>query len=301
MAKQPTGNIDLFGEPILRDVLLRDVFLEPPFTILDRRGGAWKNRARLWKSKGIKSEVGRDATAFNMEGWHKKRKTSISKLSDKSIFDPVLCELMYRWFCPDGGKIIDPFAGGSVRGIVANYLGFDYTGIDIRPEQIESNKQQGREIVPDNVPKWICGDSAIVIPRIASMATKRKPATFDMLFTCPPYADLEIYSTMPGDISNMKYPDFLKAYRMIIADTCALLKPSAYAVIVVGEVRDKRGGMYVGFVPDTVRAFVDAGLQYYNEAVLLDHVGDAAMRANRNMKYQKLVKVHQNVLIFKKP
>ena len=39
-----------------------------------------------------------------------------------SIFDPVLCELIYRWFCIPNSKILDSFAGGSVRGIVAGYL-----------------------------------------------------------------------------------------------------------------------------------------------------------------------------------
>lgn len=43
--------------------------------------------------------------------------------SGTSIFDPVLCELAYSWFCPLDGKVLDPFAGGSVRGIVAAYLG----------------------------------------------------------------------------------------------------------------------------------------------------------------------------------
>ena len=40
--------------------------------------------------------------------------------SGTSIFDPVLCEIAYRWFCPPGGLVLDPFAGGSVRGIIAN-------------------------------------------------------------------------------------------------------------------------------------------------------------------------------------
>ncbi|HXF87125.1 MAG TPA: hypothetical protein VNK48_02075 [Xanthobacteraceae bacterium] len=43
--------------------------------------------------------------------------------SGTSIFDPVLCEIAYRWFCPPGGSVLDPFAGGSVRGIVASRLG----------------------------------------------------------------------------------------------------------------------------------------------------------------------------------
>ena len=76
-----------------------------------------------------------------------------------SIFDPVLCELAYTWYTPPDAEILDPFAGGSVRGIVASYLGRNYTGIDLRGEQIEANKIQGSEIVPDNMPYWITGDS----------------------------------------------------------------------------------------------------------------------------------------------
>jgi hypothetical protein len=47
-----------------------------------------------------------------------------------SIFDPVLCELLYKWFCTNGGSVLDPFAGGSVRGVVG-ILGYPY-GIDLR-------------------------------------------------------------------------------------------------------------------------------------------------------------------------
>ena len=39
-----------------------------------------------------------------------------------SVFDPVLCELMYYWFSFDKAKILDPFAGGSVRGIIASKI-----------------------------------------------------------------------------------------------------------------------------------------------------------------------------------
>src|SRR5271154_2766551 len=48
-----------------------------------------------------------------------------------SVFDPVLCEIVYRWFCPYGGLVLDPFAGGSVRGIVASKCGRRYIGMDL--------------------------------------------------------------------------------------------------------------------------------------------------------------------------
>lgn len=63
-----------------------------------------------------------------------------------SIFDPVLCEMAYRWFCPPGGVVLDPFAGGSVRGIVAGMLGRKYLGVDLSAPQIDANRKQASEI-----------------------------------------------------------------------------------------------------------------------------------------------------------
>lgn len=292
-------NLDLFGNPIIEDQILRDRFIEPPFSILDTKSGNWQKRKKQWARLGIKSEIGRadDMTytgaAKSFDYYRQKEgKRKESKEQGTSIFDPALCEVIYRWFCPEGGAILDPFAGGSVRGIVANYLGYKYTGIDIRKEQIDSNREQGLSILDvNNQPNWYVGDSNKALDGLSS--------NFDFVFSCPPYADLEVYSDISGDISNMSYGDFIKAYESIIAKSCALLKNGGFACFVVGEVRDKNGNYY-GFVPDTIRAFQKCGLHFYNEAILLNPVATASMRANNNMKTQKLVKIHQNVLVFKK-
>lgn len=284
-------NVDLFGEVIVTDPILRDRFIEPPFSVLDTKSGNWQRRKKLWKQIGIKSEIGRDATTFNMSDWNDKKGNS--KLpSDVSIFDPALCEVLYKWFCDENGTILDPFAGGSVRGIVANKLGYKYTGIDIRQEQIDSNREQGLNILEvDNQPNWYCGDSNEVLEGFNK--------EFDFVFSCPPYADLEVYSDLEGDISNKPYNEFLRLYESIIEKSCKLLKKDGLACFVVGEVRDKKGN-YIGFVPDTIKAFEKCGMKFYNEAILLNAIASASMRANGNMKSKKLVKVHQNILVFKK-
>jgi DNA modification methylase len=289
--------VDLFGNEVSAKTDLKLIFGENPFSILDAKSGSWQARKRKWLNLGIKSEVGRDATTWSMKDWADKKgqegALKGNKLpSDTSIFDPVLCELMYRWFCPDGGSILDPFAGGSVRGIVANYLGYKYTGIDIRKEQVDSNIEQGKLILGENVPNWILGDSNKVLDNL--------DGEYDMVFSCPPYADLEVYSDLDGDISNMSYDVFLVAYESIIRKSCDKLKSGGYAIFVVGEVRDKKG-YYYGFVPDTYQCFKNAGLRLYNEAILSISLASAALRAAGNMKNKKLVKVHQNILIFKKP
>jgi DNA modification methylase len=214
--------------------------------------------------------------------------------SGTSIFDPVLCELAYRWFCPDGGIILDPFAGGSVRGIVASHLGRQYIGIDLRPEQIAANRVQATAIAKDPQPVWIIGDS-----RQLDVLTHDLDAV-DFIFSCPPYADLERYSDDPQDLSTMDYTDFCMAYREIIAKAVAKLKPNRFAAFVVGDVRDKKG-FYRNFVGETIAAFESAGAILYNEAILVTAVGSLPIRVGKQFSTsRKLGKTHQNVLVFYK-
>lgn len=266
---------------------LREKFIVPPFSILDTRQGYWQERKKAWKALGIQSENGRDAecmqTSFN-EKYGRKQQTGTS------IFDPVLCELSYKWFCTENGKIYDCFAGGSVRGIVAAKLGYDYHGIDLRQEQIDANNDNARQI--GVAPNWYCDDSLNADKYITDESV-------DLVFSCPPYADLEVYSDDPRDISNMDYENFCKVYYDIISIACRKLKNDRFAVFVVGDVRDKNG-FYRNFVDHTKKCFNENGCITYNEAVLIDMLGTAMLRANGTFKSRKLVKVHQNVLVFYK-
>ena len=158
------SDVDLFGDPISVDFKLRQKYIEPPFSVLDTKGGSWQSRKRQWKSIGIKSELGRDGgLSYNTQSWIEEKSES-KFLDGTSIFDPVLCELMYLWFCPDGGKILDPFAGGSVRGIVANLRGYDYTGIELQQNQVDSNREQASDVLEiNNQPQWYVGDSEKIL------------------------------------------------------------------------------------------------------------------------------------------
>jgi 16S rRNA G966 N2-methylase RsmD len=296
--------VDLWGNEVTKKYELRDSYIEPPFSVMDTKQGTWQRRRHKWKNLGIESELGRKVDGAHFAGRHRQAERSGKKpaestqrildVGEHSIFDPVVCELVYHWFCPHKeSKILDPFAGGSVRGIVANIMGHKYTGIELREEQVLSNQEQAKRILEqDNQPKWIKGDSNQILDKFEGQQ-------IDFIFSCPPYGNLEIYSNMKEDISNMDYPQFLKIYESIIAKSCKLLKQGQLACFVVGEFRDKQGHYY-GFVPDTIRAFTKCGMKYYNEIILLNAIGSASVRANTAMKNRKIVKIHQNILVFKK-
>lgn len=538
---------------------LRRRFMIPPFSVFNAREGWWQDRKRELTSRlGLASGEGREeGLTFANEGEDVTRQR-MQTMGTTSVFDPVLCELLYRWFSPVGGVVLDPFAGGSVRGMMAAKLGRQYVGVDLRPEQVQANNQQWHDLPDktavgpmvssreDAMPEltkverkngmWFkrddelcigggCGGKVrscwqlaqgaeglvtagsrsspqvnivaqiakrlgipcrvhlpegelspevlmaveagaevvqhragynnVIIARaredaatsgwreipfgmecpeavaataaqVANLPTKAKrvvmpvgsgmslagvlqgmvatgnvkpvlgivvgadptarldeyaPANWrdmvtlvkaeedyhqpapvtkvadismdpiyeakciphlqpgdcmwivglratetlaeqvapapqwivgdsrdintlaagteaDLVFSCPPYADLEVYSNDPNDLSNLAYADFKEAYREIIARTCEQLADNRFAVFVVGEVRGP-GGAYYNFVGDTVQAFIDAGLSYYNEAILITPTGSLPLRAGRPfVGSRKLGKTHQNVLVF---
>lgn len=213
--------------------------------------------------------------------------------SGTSIFDPVMCELAYRWFSPPNGVVLDPFAGGSVRGIVAAKLGREYIGCELRPEQVEANRAQAAKICADGVmPAWHIGDSAVTIPKMDVAA--------DFVFSCPPYGDLEVYSDRVDDLSGMSHGEFICTYRLIIEAAVSKLKADRFACFVVGDFRDKKG-FYRNFVSDTIGAFEAAGARLYNEAILVTAVGSLPIRVGKQFSStRKMGKTHQNVLVFSK-
>ena len=276
---------------------IAEKYLIPPFSVLDTRAGKWQDRKRVWLDMGIQSEKGRDNDLMGsgLVTLSAKQDTTYKTgvgLSGTSVFDPVLAEISYKWFAPKGGSIVDPFCGGSVRGIVAAKLGYRYSGTELRAEQVDANKEQGVALLTNGepMPNWICDDAL----NIATHITEKH----DLLFTCPPYADLEVYSDDPRDISNMEYAQFVDVYKRIIKEAASCLNDNRFAVVVVGEVRGKNGEYY-NFIGDTISAFVEAGMHYYNEAILVNMIGTLPLRINKQfMSGRKIGKTHQNILMF---
>jgi hypothetical protein len=137
-----------FKDDLVPELTMAQRFLVPPFSVLDARQGYWQDRKRAWVSLGIQSEIGRQDLEGGKAGGSSVMVSTFSPtaygadVAVVSIFDPVLCEVAYRWFSPPGGKVLDPFAGGSVRGVVAGVLGRQYTGIDLSEKQLVANRSQ---------------------------------------------------------------------------------------------------------------------------------------------------------------
>jgi hypothetical protein len=293
-------------------VPLADRYGFPPFSVIDRRSGHWQKRKRKWNALGLDSSAGRP------EGLLLSSKSlaqlgnpgQYDTLNSTSVFDPCLCELAYDWFSAPGARVLDPFTGGSVRGVVASRLGRPYTGLDLSRSQVEANYAQIGLADPECPPLWLQNDGGSqaelddwTLPdgdRVREPLPEVAQHGADFVFSCPPYYDLESYSDGPADLSAMTYPEFLDMYGAIIAGAVNVLLPDRFAAWVISDVRDTRG-YYRGLVADSIKAFEAAGARLYNDIIITDPVGSVAVRAARPFdSSRKVARLHQHMLVFVK-
>ena len=261
---------------------LQDRFVIPPFSVLDTRQGYWGERKGYWKS--LIKDYGESRENLLDEGG------LVSQLNNGvSILDPVLAEVTNMWFGIPGGKTFDCFAGDSVFGYVSSYMGNTFTGVELREEQAQLNNERVKGFNAN----YICDDGRNILNHI-------QEDTQDLLFSCPPYFDLEVYSDLENDASNQEsYEDFINILDTAFTNAIKCLKDNRFAVITVGDIRDKEG-YYYGFVDDIKKIFINNGMRIYNELILVEPLGTLPQRVGKYMVNRKIGKCHQNVLVFYK-
>lgn len=300
---------------------LNDKFVVPPFSVLDTRKGYWQERKKKWRELiGDNGESRNDTLITSPEIKYKdlyqrtrqhreelgisfkeyldkyvpddvkEREASKVLSAGVSLLDPVMAEIVCRWFGIENCKTFDCFAGDSVFGYVSAHLGNEFIGIELRPEQAQLNNER----VEGMKARYICDDGKNVAQHIEAESQ-------DLLFSCPPYFDLEKYSDLENDASNQKnYEDFIQILDNAFKAAVTCLKENRFAVIVVCDVRSKKNGCYYDFCGDIKRIFKEAGMPLYNELILVETSASTAVRAGRYMESRKVAKMHQNILVFYK-
>lgn len=280
---------------------LRERFGWTPFTVYDGRSKEWRDEeARLRHVCGdvlgraddlVFASAALDPTAGD-DGFTDAARSG----TGTSRFSPLLAFLIDMWFMPPGGSILDPFAGGVERGLLAGIQGRSYTGLDISLAQLTSNRELAAPVIariPGAVmPQWIEADAT----RLHELGLPR----FSGLLTCPPYHNLERFNPDdPRDLSNMSYPAFLDALEEAMAQSTDLLVDDSFSVWVIGDVRDERG-CERGLPSDLVNIARRCGLNQYNHGVLLDPLWTAPRRAPTNFATGKWTRTHQMIYVFVK-
>ena len=205
-----------------------------------------------------------------------------------SVFNPQLAQMILAAYAPMNGKIYDPFGGGGTRGYIATKMGYDYTGVEIREEEYNRVLAQMKE--------WNLNFKFI----LADSVKYRPNESFDFIYTCPPYYDLEVYSDMEEDLSNApSYMQYLNMLQKVLNNCYDVLKKDSFAVFLVGNFRNKKGELE-HLNGDLITKAKEVGFKLWDELIWMGASNVALTRCGKFEKNRKSVRMHEYIIILKK-
>ena len=213
-----------------------------------------------------------------------------------SYFNPKLCKIVYSSYCPQNGTIFDPFSS-VVRPYVAKLMDYNYTGCEIRKDECEK--------INDILNAGSLFETSEVSVHNVDCRKFETDQKFDLIFTCPPYWNLETYSDMDSDLSNISdYKQFISEMSTVYNKCANLMHENSYCCFVVADFRDYSEGRklinrLVPFVSDMIRCGENSGLTLYDKVIIKKPLGTAPSRL-KLWNNRKTVRIHEELIIFKK-
>jgi SAM-dependent methyltransferase len=159
---------------------------------------------------------------------------SFSNTVGVSNFRPTVAAAIIQRYSPPGGRVLDFAAGYGGRLLGAQITGRAYYGIDPSISQVKGlTKMVAACRMAGGTPPAVIrrGAAETLLPRLRS-------ASFDLVFSSPPYFDREKYGSEPEQ-SFLRYPTLEewreRFLRRVIDESARLLAPKGHLVLNVSE------------------------------------------------------------------
>jgi len=247
---------------------------------------------------------GKTWTRHSISVWSDIRKSKEElALKHPALFPAQLAERIIQCFLPPNGAVVlDPFCGLGSTVVAAQKLGKVGVGLDIKPEYVKAARARiGRR---HDGCRIIKADAADVLKHVDGQSV-------DLVVTSPPYWDVltrrrtadrkavRNYGDSSDDLGRIRdYEEFLMALRRVFAQVLIALKPGAYCVVVVMDIR-KRSEFYP-FHADLAEAMQAAGY-LWDDTIIWDRRQE--YNNFRPLGYPAVFRVnkaHEYVMVFQK-
>ena len=275
MAKN--GRVQSKVLPIEENISVKDQFGFLPLSVIKPTNES-KNK---WKG-----------VAYLNDGDIEIRKVSGGAIKElkMSEFHAGIAENIVRFWSMTGAKIVDPFAGRATRAVIANKLGRDYYGYEITPKTHRRVTEHFEKLGIN--PTVYLGDGTTLTETPDNFA--------DLIYTCPPYYNIEEYESVNGQLSDCDTYDSFMGFIDRCAENCfRVSKDGAFCVWVVADFR--QGGKLIDFHGDTIQSFKKAGFNYH-EIIIMENISPFATLTTFQAACKRYApKVHEYILVFRKP
>ena len=207
-------------------------------------------------------------------------------------FSPYIAKNIILRYSNENDLVLDQFVGGGTTLIECKLNSRNAIGIDINSNAVEITK---------NKLNFNCDFEVNIDVKLGNACSlDLENESIDLIYTHPPYADIIKYSEgIDGDLSQLKYKDFLVEIEKVANECYRVLKKDKFCAIVMGDTRKKGMVQPLGF--EVMQRFINAGFKQKEIIIKEQHNCKATSFWKTNsQKYNFLLLAHEYVFIFKK-
>jgi len=177
-------------------------------------------------------------------------------------------------------------------------LGRTYNAFDVSDEMVMWN-QKAWDILKDSK-ALNKGGGAFLWHKPGELCLENvQQESQDLLFTCPPYWDIEDYGENPGQAEAADtYEEFLENMARIYDSCYHALKPGAFACVIVNDFRKDK--IFYPYHADTLRILQQVGFNCHDMIIMKYASSIQSMFTNQLYKARKVAKIHEYILVMRK-
>lgn len=207
-----------------------------------------------------------------------------------SKFHPQLAEMVVRYWSMPGDLVIDPFSGRATRAVVTKTLGRSYVGFEVSISTADFTEAR----------LWDTdGPTSAIYRSDGCIMTEAQDETANLVFTCPPYHQLERYEDVAGQLSSIaSYESFCSRVTVAMRNIHRVLKPGAFLAWVCGDWRD--GKAFRLFHHDSITMMQEVGLTIHDIVIIHNNSPFAPLQAGKVAAKRYTSKVHEYLIIARK-
>ncbi|WP_201790924.1 TRM11 family SAM-dependent methyltransferase [Campylobacter vicugnae] len=207
-------------------------------------------------------------------------------------FSPYIAKNIILRYSNENDLVLDQFVGGGTTLIECKLNNRNAIGIDINPNAVKITK---------NKLNFNCDNDVSVDIKLGNACfLDLENESIDLICTHPPYADIIKYSErIDGDLSHLKYKDFLVEIEKVANECYRVLKKDKFCAIVMGDTRKNGMVQPLGF--EVMQRFINAGFKQKEIIIKEQHNCKATgFWKTNSQKYNFLLLAHEYIFIFKK-
>ena len=250
---------------------------------------------KSWDSKLDGNSKDELAKAFGMSSQNVR-----GKQSGLSTFPPDLARRIVEFYSEKGDTVLDPCCGHNSRMQVTYEMERNYIGYDVCKEFMDFNRNIADEIQGKGEQAVLFAPkSTIILREQSSERMIEDDNSIDMVYTSPPYYDIEYYDEHPDQLGyGHTYDEFMEGITRLLSESFRVLKNDKYCVWNINDFR--KDGDYFMYHADIARAMERVGFKLWDIVIVAWKSCIGACFASQIVDRKINAKKHEFLIVGKK-